>query len=326
MADSTIDLGAVIVDNLIPDSTLIASNRTDNSTTIELPRPTIIRVPSTQTTATVNNSSTKASYSNYEYTPNFVGTDTITGGTGQAFSSSFPQFVSKALLNETKPNSNTKINSSESSNFYITFIDSKNIERTFIFSLMPAMENVLRGNNTGLAVPEVKPGLSFRTDMNTKKIAIPGARPIFQSLSIDKTIIQITAALIGNEEIVTKNKTTLTANYNASINRTTNVRGNELTANTGAYLSSVSKHFDAWSSAAYIDTNIVQTGRPVTLTIKSNTSNTDSNVSIVTRCLFQSFRYLSRYQDRCYYAFDLLSLDYLDKAAINIASTLIPKT
>ena len=43
------------------------------------------------------------------------------------------------------------------------------------------------------------------------------------------------------------------------------------------------------------------------------------------RCLFQSFRYLARYQDRCYYSFDLVSIDYLDKAAVNIAKSFTAK-
>lgn len=311
MSESNELLGNVITE---PTLLIAAAPRKPNSTPPAIKVvPKVAPIPTINTTINVNNGLNTPLYYNFQYTS----LADLTPGINQP--GNYPEFVRKSLLQQTNPGSNKKTNTLESSNFYITFVDSSNTERTFVFSLMPAIENSLRSNNTGLAVPEVKPGLSFRTDMNTKKINIPGARPVFQSLSIDKTIIQITAALIGNEEVITKSKSA--KDYTTKVARTTNTRGNELSANTGAYNSSVSKGFDAWSSAAYIDSNIVQTGRPITLTLKSNTSNTDGNLSIVTRCLFQSFRYLARYQDRCYYSFDLLSLDYLDKAAINIAST-----
>jgi hypothetical protein len=307
MADLNVNLGNVIID---PNLISLDSSRKRNTSkpTTPKPLPKVPKLPVVKGTKVIT---PLAPYFNFEYedTP------------GIDIPGNFPQFVKKLALDATVPGSKgkTKVNAEESSNFYITFIDSNNILRTFIFSLMPAIENSLRGNNTGITVPEVKPGISFRTDMNTKRIPIPGARPVFQSLSIDKTIIQITAALIGNEEVIKRDKESKTLGI------TTNVRGNELNANTGANGAKVNKSFDAWSSAAYIDSNIVQGGRPITLTIKSKTSNVDANVSMSIRCLFQSFRYLARYQDRCYYSFDLVSIDYLDKAAVNIAQSFTAK-
>jgi hypothetical protein len=181
---------------------------------------------------------------------------------------------------------------------------------------MPAIENMLRGNNNGLAVPEVKPGISFRTDINTKKISIPGGPPVFQSLGIDKSILQITAGLIGNEQLVypfnEKNK----KDTNALLNKTTNSRGNELYTNTGAYGRSTSVNFNAMNVALKLDTQIVQQGRPVIFSIHSDNSNTDTSVDLNIRCLIQSLRILGRYVDRAYLAFDLVLLDYLDHRSL----------
>lgn len=315
MDDLNTNLGNVIVD---PNLISLNTSRRSNSSKPSNPRTNATPVvPKTPGKLKIETTKTPV-YLNYQYKANqsagTPGIDLFDGPT-------FPQFVKKLQLNQVIPGTKTKANREESSSFYITFVDSSNTLRSFVFSLMPAIETSLRGNNMGITVPEVKPGISFRTDMNTKRIPIPGARPVFQSLSIDKTIIQITAALIGNEEVITKQN----SNYKSKIAITTNVRGNELNANTGANFAPVSKKFDAWSSAAYIDSNIVQTGRPITLTLNSNTSNIDENCNISIRCLFQSFRYLARYQDRCYYSLDLVSIDYLDKAAVNIAKTFSSK-
>ena len=311
MADLNVNLGNVIIDpNLIS---------LDNSRKRNTSKPTTPKLPFAIPAIPVVKGASKVDINpailNFQYEPG-----QLPATPGLDLPGNFPQFVKKLALEATVSSGDKKkTNAEESSNFYITFVDSNNVLRTFIFSLMPAIENSLRGNNTGITVPEVKPGISFRTDMNTKRIPIPGARPVFQSLSIDKTIIQITAALIGNEEVIKRDK------ENKTLGITTNVRGNQLNANTGANGAKVNKSFDAWSSAAYIDSNIVQVGRPITLTIKSKTSNIDANADMSIRCLFQSFRYLARYQDRCYYSFDLVSIDYLDKAAVNIAKSFTAK-
>jgi hypothetical protein len=320
MADLNVNLGNVIIDpNLI---SLDISRKSNSSKPSNIKPIKATPIPPITSGKIQIQTKVKPVYLNFQYKPN-----TRPSTPGIDLKGNFPQFVKKLALEAVIPGSKTKakVNKPESSNFYITFVDADNILRTFVFSLMPAIETSLRGNNTGITVPEVKPGISFRTDMNTKKIAIPGARPVFQSLSIDKTIIQITAALIGNEEVVTRNKEKDAKAHASKLGVTTNVKGNELNANTGANFAPVSKRFDAWSSAAYIDSNIVQAGRPITLTIKSNTSNIDIDSNISIRCLFQSFRYLARYQDRCYYSLDLLSIDYQDKAAVNIAKTFTSK-
>lgn len=205
----------------------------------------------------------------------------------------------------------------ELSNFYLTYFDSKGTKHTFIFSLMPAIENSLRSNNNGMAVPEVKPGIFFRTDINTKKMNIPGAPPIFQSLNIDKTILQITAALLGNEQVLDYNSKNDKAN-NDSLYKSTNVRGNEIFGTTGAFGSGLnkSKSFKALEAAIFLDTKVVQTGRPLTLTLVSDVSKTDPSVKINLRCLIQSYRYLGRYTDKVFVALDILLLDYLDVSAI----------
>lgn len=223
-------------------------------------------------------------------------------------------FLDPIRANLSQPISNKdQRTKAQSSTFTISYHDNDGAVSMFIFSLMPAIENMLRGNNNGLAVPEVKPGLSFRTDINTKKISIPGAPPAFQSLGIDKTILQITAALIGNEHIIYPKEPKEAKSSKALLNRTTTQAVNQLYSSTGAYGAVAPFRFNALNSALSLDTEIVQQGRPVIFSIHSDTSATDRKSSVNVRCLIQSLRMLSRYIDRCYLAFDLVLLDYLDR-------------
>jgi hypothetical protein len=221
----------------------------------------------------------------------------------------------KVQLNQTTTNVNgNKITKGHQSKFTLGFHDSDGVRVVFVFSLMPAMENMLRGNNNGLAVPEVKPGISFRTDINTKKMNIPGGPPVFQSLGIDKTILQITACLIGNEtapyvDSKTKQNTT-------NLNKNTNVGGNELITSTGAYGAPVLTSFNAMRSAIFLDTQVVQLGRPVIFSIYSDSHSVDTALDLNVRCLIQSLRILGRYSDRCYLSFDLVLLDYMNQSSL----------
>lgn len=341
MDDLNENLSEVIIEIETEPEVLVATaidlSRTPNKATKKSktkPKATSKSVPKAVPVKVLSNTQSGSLYNNFQFNSNFQPTRLDTEADLKAKSDeigNFVQFTNKKLLGNLidpkKPN--TEQNSTVStSDFYINFIDSKNVEKYFLFSLMPAMETSLRGNNNGMNVPEVKPGISFKTDMNTKKITIPGARPIFQSLSIDKTVIQITAALIGNERVVYRttpdSKNQEKNNAISQIN--TSSRGNRLNASTLAFNNLTdSESFDAFSSAIYIDTNIVQVGRPILLTIKTNTSIQDEPVYLKLKCLIQSFRYIARYQDRCYYSLDLLSTDYLDAASRMISSNFFQK-
>jgi hypothetical protein len=248
----------------------------------------------------------------------FQGTSAIINGTNSPFyrgynylnTSNKATFLDPISANLSQPISQSNpAKKGQSSTFSISYHDAAGSVSMYLFSLMPAIENILRGNNNGLSVPEVKPGLSFRTDINTKKMSIPGGPPAFQSLGINQTILQITAALIGNEQIINPKET----NNRELINRTTTNASNQLYLNTGAYGANVSRKFNALNSALRLDTEVVQQGRPVIFNIHSDVSNTDDKSSLNVRCLVQSLRLLSRYIDRCYVSFDLVLLDYLNK-------------
>lgn len=172
------------------------------------------------------------------------------------------------------------INFDTASQFYITYRDQANRQRTYYFSLLPAIESNLRPSQMGAAVPEVKPGILIRTGVNYKRILIPGTEPIYQSLGIEQRLLQLVGCLIGNEG---SSRNPVGAVYDP---RT---------------------RLDAYRSALTLDQDVVRQGNKARITIISQGSQ-DAPAEISYPVLIQTLRILAARQDRVYYAIDALIL------------------
>jgi len=188
--------------------------------------------------------------------------------------------------------------------FSISYIDGS--PKTFKFSLLPAVE--VRGSTSTAQVPEIKPGILMRTSMNQKRFSIPGGPPVFQTLGVEQTILQMVGMFIGNE----------------GINNTEGV-------NSASALYNINAALTANKTASFFDREIVQRGSPVKILIASIPLKDDSNPNeqslvLSYNALIQSVRYFYTRVDRVYYAVDALLLDYkqygvqVEKPNLNIVS------
>jgi hypothetical protein len=83
--------------------------------------------------------------------------------------------------------------------FTITYRDHKNVQKTFTFDLLPAVEARGSGIPGGSDVPEVKPGLLRVVETRHKNIIVPGAAPVQQSIGLKSTIINLVGMFSGLE-------------------------------------------------------------------------------------------------------------------------------
>jgi hypothetical protein len=140
----------------------------------------------------------------------------------------------------------------------------------------------------GATVPEVKPGILVRTSMSYKRFAVPGSAPVFQSLGIEQTILQIVGLFIGMEgEIASPPDPVVYGRF----------------GDTFAYASALVK-------AQQFDREAVQSGREVDLFIYAESSGANDGMLIQYKCILQNFRYFVVRSDRVYYSIDAIVLDY----------------
>lgn len=192
------------------------------------------------------------------------------------------------------------------SEFKVAYTDANGQDKTFVFTLLPAIESNVRSNNQGAVVPELKPGLLMKTGLTIKKFAVAGASPAFQTLGIDHTMMQLVGAFIGNEGVQAPNSSQGRGFISAG-----DILGRD--NNT--------QPLDAYRSALVFDVEVVQCGRPVFLTIKVDNSDIVSTAThIQYTVLIQNFRYFLTRNDRVYYALELLVLDYALLQANNVIS------
>jgi polyhydroxyalkanoate synthesis regulator phasin len=85
--------------------------------------------------------------------------------------------------------------------FTVTYRDHKNIQKTFTFDLLPAVEARGSGIPGGSDVPEVKPGLLRVVETRHKNIIVPGAAPVQQSIGLKSTLINLVGMFSGMETI-----------------------------------------------------------------------------------------------------------------------------
>jgi hypothetical protein len=184
--------------------------------------------------------------------------------------------------------------------FKILYQDTTGARRTFLFSLLPAIES---GGSSGLArsmVPEVRAGISIVSAMKQKNIVVPGGVPVAQTIGVESTILQCVGAFIGTERA--------------------NAQGEKAGDLSTLYLGYTGAQTgDSESKAKEFMTKVVRSGRPVTFELETSyKTKTDSkgdvlgtqNSKLVYRGLVISFKYHAQRSNRTYYALSLLITDY----------------
>jgi hypothetical protein len=169
--------------------------------------------------------------------------------------------------------------------FFIEYINPDGLRNRYFFAFMPAIQNSL-SSPTSQQVPEIKPGLLQRTDMEVKPFVIPGAPPVYQILGHQSTVFQLVGLLVGLET------------YNIPYGV-----GGDL----NAYNPNVS--LNAYQTARLFETEVVQLGKQVDMVIYSSQSMSDAPLLIRYKGIIQSFRYFIARSDRVYYSLELVILD-----------------
>jgi hypothetical protein len=176
----------------------------------------------------------------------------------------------------------------QASTFEVRYTDVNKVPKIFTFSLLPAIETNLRSSHHGATVPEVKPGILVRTSMNYKRFSLPGGSPVFQSLGIEQTIIQLVGLFVGTEG----------STFNSPDSALYGRYGDSLK------LTSANKY------AEQFDREIVKAGREVTLFINSQTTDPRDGLTLTYKCCIQTFRVFIARFDRVYYSIDAVLTDY----------------
>jgi len=157
--------------------------------------------------------------------------------------------------------------------------------QTYYFALLPAVDD---GNET-TAIPEIKPGILKKTNMQIKRFTIPGSSSIFQMVGVRETILQCVGLLIGEEGLNNDDLTSMSI-YNPSSSP------------------------DAYSSALEFDNEVVQRGSVCKLNILSKLEGGDLNgsesINIQHNCFIQNYRYFVNRSDRVWFSLELVILDY----------------
>lgn len=214
--------------------------------------------------------------------------------------------------------------------FIITQLDEESKpSKSFHFTLLPAIESKVGGTQ----VPEVKPGILKRCAQSIKTFNIPGGVPVFQVLGIEPTMLQLVGLITGSEFIKDTNSTGITP---------TNSKGVTAIYNPSSKLNAL------WY-AEYFEKHLLQEGRPLLLKIVAgeagsntpapittdirgeprSTNQTPFNNNIMTvehKILLQNVRYFITRQDRVYYSFDALVLDYPSVKTSSSVTDLSTKT
>lgn len=178
------------------------------------------------------------------------------------------------------------------SEFYITYRSPEQEPKTkvFQFALPPSMESFTAGPGQ---TPEVKPGILRRSGLNIKTFKMPGGKPIYQVLGHQPEMLQLTGLFVGAEQdingsegLFTEDKSYLAYSQNTSLN--------------ASY----------WSNV--FQTQVVEAGSPVELTLFAAGRGPDPFLKFKIQCLIQNCRYFLRRGDRIFYALDVIVLEFLE--------------
>jgi hypothetical protein len=190
------------------------------------------------------------------------------------------------------------------------------IDKVFYFSLMPAIQSNLPGEQ----VAEVKPGILKRTTQNLKTFNLPGGLPAVQVLGLSPGILQIVGLLVGSEWIEQAKEGG--SFFEKSVPKIQALA--KLSKEKGAIYNSSAK-LDAVGYADLLDVEFIQFGRPCKLDIvvdnkpadipaifKHDVSSAKDPVfKLSYRVLIQDIRYLYKRLDRVAYSMNAIILNYL---------------
>ncbi|MGG6283696.1 hypothetical protein ACQ4M3_19115 [Leptolyngbya sp. AN03gr2] len=192
--------------------------------------------------------------------------------------------------------------SSQQSYFKITYYAPDGKQRSFVFSLLPAIENHIPIQSVGARVPEVKTGIYITTRMRHRNIAIPGSTPVMQSIGPDSTTMTLTGLFIGNELYDTQN----------SINP---IPFNDTAGQQSAF--EISRIFNQ---------EIVLPSIPVFIDIFASSGSNFSAIwgavperftRLYVRGIITAFRSCTSRENRSYYALDIILTEYLQRNRVN---------
>ena len=188
----------------------------------------------------------------------------------------------------------------EAKSFYIKYSNVEGETKFFSFSLLPAIETTLRGNNFGQSVPEVKPGILVNTKLNLKKFNVPGGTSVYQSLGIDQTIMQMTGLFIGAEgdDLVSPEDALYGAMGPVGFSTYQPNPINPL----------ANKQYNAVKTANSFFESVVLSGSPVEIFVRSQDIK-NTAIVIENKVLIQDFRILSARHDRVYYSINAVVID-----------------
>jgi hypothetical protein len=179
------------------------------------------------------------------------------------------------------------LNQSRENVFVIKYIDNETEkDNYFNFALLPAIEATSNRGQNG--VPEVKPGVVTMTNMKYKNFLVPGSTPVIQTIGVQSTMHQFVGAFIGSENIAVLAK-------RASLNHVYRLDG---MANPP-----YNDTDNAFMKAKLFDRKVVQSGRPITMTLTSDVSYTYEGVVV-------GFKFYTVRADRAYYTLDVLTTVY----------------
>ena len=163
------------------------------------------------------------------------------------------------FIDDTTPKPLDSQTKSYSNNFFRVVYGNNTEKKSFLFSLMPAIESHVQLNNPGNKVPEVKPGIKINSKIRQRAIIIPGSAPVYQSVGIEGTTLSLCGLFVGGE---------YTALDVASVNGSTPDRLSS-PAGSGSIQT-------AYNVAKFFNDKIVLPSRNVTIEINSVGFNIDS--------------------------------------------------
>jgi len=188
-------------------------------------------------------------------------------------------------LNTMRSGINTLLTSGARSQFVISHLGERSEEK-FKFSILPAIQCSVR--TEAVTTPEVTPGIMIRSDIKFKHFPNPGTDPAIQTLALDKTIIQLVGAFVGDEM----------QQYEAAA------------------------PINAYNTVTYFEEAFIRRGRPVNILLESVNSETDENqkIKINFNVLLHAFRPFVVRHDKAYYLLQGCITDYNPDAVIEIAA------
>lgn len=219
---------------------------------------------------------------------------------------------------------NKRLSNVRAGAFSIAYLNrATKLKTQFDFSLLPAIDTTMRppgASGSSAGVPEVKPGILIRTNMNHKKFGIPGAGPIYQNLGIDQMVMQVVGTIVGNETVRTSSapgseNSDLLINSTESLGNEQSLTGSGSSATAFGSRSEALYHatdspnsfLNSYLSCMQFNNLIVTTGREVELLIIGRMSDkSDDILKIRFRGFVEGIRFFVARSDRAYYAIDFI--------------------